>query len=165
MVENFLREPIRGVIIETFGAGNGPDNRSDLLQVFRDANERGVILVNCTQCHRGSVYAAYAAGTAMIDSGLVSGMDMTPESALTKLAYLLSQDDLTPALVKRLMGTNLRGELTEIGLNQPVPLQRQDAYGQDARTDELIEFERTVHKRSLSGVDVPGDPENNDSSA
>ena len=140
LLENFLRPPIRGVVIETFGAGNGPDNRPDLLKVLTDADARGVVLVNCTQCHRGSVHASYAAGTAMSEAGLVTGMDMTPEAALTKLAYLLSQETLTQDVIKRLMGTNLRGELTEaLPLQTFIPT---DPFAEDAdaRTDEMPEF-------------------------
>jgi len=140
LLENFLRPPIRGLIIETFGAGNGPDNRPDLLAVLAEANQRGVVLVNCTQCHRGSVHAAYAAGTALSEAGLVSGMDMTPEAALTKLAYLLSQDDLTTDLVKRLMGTDLRGELTSPASGLRFWTSKPGSDDFDPRTDEASEF-------------------------
>ena len=53
---------MQGVAIETFGAGNVPSNRPDLLNEFKMASERGVILVNITQCLKGSVSDAYAAG-------------------------------------------------------------------------------------------------------
>jgi L-asparaginase len=53
----------------------------------------------------------YATGSAMARIGVISGFDMTVEAALTKLHYLFSQD-LPVETVKRLMQTNLRGELT-----------------------------------------------------
>ena len=43
-------------------SGNGPDSRKDLMEVFEDAADRGVIIINTTQCARGSVSASYAAG-------------------------------------------------------------------------------------------------------
>ena len=53
---------MRGAVVETFGAGNVPSNRPDLLAAFKAASERGVILLNITQCLKGSVTDAYEAG-------------------------------------------------------------------------------------------------------
>jgi L-asparaginase/Glu-tRNA(Gln) amidotransferase subunit D len=50
------------VVLETYGAGNGPDSRQDLMDEMRIASERGVIFVNCTQCLYGSVVPSYATG-------------------------------------------------------------------------------------------------------
>ena len=61
-VNSFLKPPMKGVVIETFGAGNVPSNRPDLMNEFKIASERGVIMVNITQCLKGSVSDAYAAG-------------------------------------------------------------------------------------------------------
>ena len=113
LMENVLKEPIRGVILETFGSGNAPDNRPELLNILQKANDRGVVMVNCTQCLKGRVAPHYAAGQALAEVGVISGNDLTPEAALTKLAYLLSYEDLSVEDVKRLMQTNIRGELTE----------------------------------------------------
>ena len=62
LLENVLKDPIRGVVLETFGSGNAPDHRPELLNVLSEANERGVIIVNCTQCMRGRVKSHYASG-------------------------------------------------------------------------------------------------------
>ncbi len=113
LLENVLKEPIRGVILETFGAGNAPDNRPEILRVLQEATDRGVVIVNCTQCMRGRVKSHYASGQSLADVGVVSGHDLTPEAALMKLAYLLSYADLSIEEVKRVMQTNIRGELTE----------------------------------------------------
>ena len=110
-LRSFLRPPLEGAVLHTYGVGNAPD-RPELLAVLRRASERGVVLVNCTQCLEGSVrMGAYATGSALADAGVVSGYDMTPEAALTKLYYLLSHD-LDPDEVRRQMQENLRGELT-----------------------------------------------------
>ena len=112
ILENFLRPPLRGVVIETYGTGNRPDTRPDLLAALRAAHERGVVIVNCTQCARGAVTAEYAAGRALAEVGVVGGADLTPEAALTKLAYLLSRPELSPQEVEQWMATDLRGEMT-----------------------------------------------------
>ncbi|XP_030641905.1 60 kDa lysophospholipase isoform X2 [Chanos chanos] len=110
-VRAFLQPPMEGIVLETYGSGNAPDNRADLLEEFYKATERGVIIVNCTQCLRGSVTACYATGKALSDAGLVAGHDMTPEAALSKLSYVLSKKDLSTQEKKKMLSRNLRGEM------------------------------------------------------
>jgi lysophospholipase len=117
-LENFFQPPLRGAVLLTYGAGNIPDNRPDLLKVLEAAIQRGIVIVNCTQCFRGSVSESYTTGSVLRRLGVVSGHDMTPEAALTKLAYLLSQPDLSPEQLKRYLEKSIRGELTEPALNQ-----------------------------------------------
>lgn len=126
LLENVLKEPIRGVILETFGSGNAPDNRPELLQILQEATNRGVVIVNCTQCLRGHVRSHYASGKSLEDVGVISGHDLTTEAALMKLAYLLSYPDLSLVEIKRLMQTSIRGELSED--NQPSASFRERAF-------------------------------------
>jgi len=109
-VKAFLKHPMKGVVLETYGSGNAPDNRSDLLEELKKATESGVIIINCTQCLKGTVSASYATGMALKEQGLIAGGDMTPEAALTKLSYVLATDDNLDKK-KQMMGQNLRGEM------------------------------------------------------
>ena len=77
-VKAFFLPTIRGVILETFGAGNAPQ-RADLMQALKEACDRGVVVVAITQCAKGSVSDAYETGRTMLQFGVVSGGDMTPE--------------------------------------------------------------------------------------
>lgn len=61
-VKAFLQPPMEGIVLETYGSGNAPNCRIDLLQELKAATERGVLIVNCTQCLRGSVTESYATG-------------------------------------------------------------------------------------------------------
>ena len=54
-VRSFLQLPMEGVVLETYGTGNAPDNRADLLAELKEATDRGVIIINTTQCLRGTV--------------------------------------------------------------------------------------------------------------
>ena len=113
LVANVLRSPLQGLVLETYGLGNGPSNDAQLMNVLAEACERGVVIVNCTQCLRGTVdQSGYEAGSALARAGVVSGADMTAEAALTKMIYLFSLS-LAPDEIRERMPRNLRGELTE----------------------------------------------------
>ncbi|XP_056332804.1 60 kDa lysophospholipase isoform X5 [Danio aesculapii] len=110
-VRAFLQPPMDGIVLETYGSGNAPDNRADLLDEIRKATQRGLIMINCTQCLRGSVTTSYATGQALSDAGLVAGCDMTPEAALSKLSYVLAKQNLSIEEKKKMLSRNLRGEM------------------------------------------------------
>ncbi|KAI8992406.1 asparaginase-domain-containing protein [Pilobolus umbonatus] len=110
-IRTFLAPPLQGVVLETFGAGNAP-TRPELLRILKEATDRGLVIVNCTQCRKGLVTDSYATGKQLSDIGVVPGADMTPECALTKLAYLLGKMPNNPEYVRKMMTKNLRGELT-----------------------------------------------------
>jgi L-asparaginase len=106
-----LNQPLCGLILETYGAGNAQNNDPRFLSLLKDACARGVIIINCTQCQQGRVeMSQYATGHTLKQAGLLSGHDMTPEAAHCKLLYLLSKK-LDTAQIKTLMETNLCGEL------------------------------------------------------
>ena len=80
--------------------------------MLKQANDNGVVIVDCSQCLQGLVdLDDYAAGSALAKVGVISGYDMMTEAALAKMFYLFSQN-LPLDDIKRLMQTNLRGELT-----------------------------------------------------
>lgn len=82
------------------------------MQVLKDASERGIVVVNLTQCISGKVnMGGYATGNALAHAGVISGFDLTVEATLTKLHYLLSQP-LSAAEIREQMQQDLRGELT-----------------------------------------------------
>ena len=108
-VHQFLQPPMQGIVLQSYGAGNGPSSRKDLLAVLKAAVDRGVIVINTTQCPLGGVSCSYETGAALSDVGIIPGSDMTPEAALTKLSYVIGKD-ISLAEKKELMERNLRGE-------------------------------------------------------
>lgn len=112
IVRHFLQPPLKGVVLQAYGVGNGPVNDREFVEALQEADSREVVIVDCTQCLIGSVSIAdYATGTGMARAGAISGYDMTPEAALTKLLYLFGQGYTTDE-VKQLAQQDLRGELT-----------------------------------------------------
>lgn len=79
LVHAFFSSDVQGIVLETYGAGNAP-RREELLSAFREATERGVVIVNVTQCARGAVSPdIYETGRALRRAGITSGADMTVE--------------------------------------------------------------------------------------
>ncbi|XP_054155879.1 L-asparaginase-like, partial [Oppia nitens] len=111
-IQAFLMPPIEGVVLQTYGAGNAPSNRADILAELRAATDRGVLIVNITQCFSGQVMASYETGNALVKAGVICGSDMTPEACLTKLSYVLSKHQWTIAEKRKMIETNLCGELS-----------------------------------------------------
>jgi L-asparaginase len=103
---------LKGLIIETYGSGNAP-TLAWLKEGLLELRDKGVIVVNITQCTTGSVIQnKYKTGIHLEEAGVLSGKDMTFEAALTKLMYLLSCEELSLEEKKAYMVSNIRGEVS-----------------------------------------------------
>ena len=100
---------IKGVVLETFGAGNAPSDQW-LYRELKAAVERGIIIVNKTQCNTGSVeMGLYAVSLNLMKAGVLSGYDITTEALLTKMMLLLGEQ---PDKAHDLITQDLCGEVT-----------------------------------------------------
>uniref|UniRef100_A0A1I7XUA2 asparaginase n=1 Tax=Heterorhabditis bacteriophora TaxID=37862 RepID=A0A1I7XUA2_HETBA len=111
-VRAFLQPPTKGVILQTFGAGNMPTKRLDIIEAIKDAIIRGCLIVNCSQCLKGQVDVNYATGKILYDIGVIPGSDMTSESAMAKLCYVLGKEEWDLDIKRMMLQSNLRGEMT-----------------------------------------------------
>jgi L-asparaginase len=107
----FTTKGLRALILESFGSGNAPEEPWFINHVT-DALNRGIIVLNITQCRSGSVeMGMYETSRKLLEAGVISGRDMTTEAAVTKMMYLAGASH-DREWIKRQLSVSLRGEMT-----------------------------------------------------
>jgi L-asparaginase len=129
LAEKLLDDPeLKGVIIRAYGAGNIPTD-PNFLRRFEIAAQRGVTLVDVTQCTQGRVeLGLYETSSLLLALGMVSGTDLTPEAGLIKLMIALGDEDIRDDRValRNFLQTNQAGEQSTSIYELPYPHQRGD---------------------------------------
>jgi L-asparaginase len=113
IVESVLHvKGLKAIVLKTFGSGNAPQ-KEWLVRLLREANNRGIIVVNITQCSSGAVeMERYETGLHLLQAGVISGYDSTIECAVTKLMFLLGHG-LSPQEIRYRMNTCMVGEISK----------------------------------------------------
>jgi len=102
---------LRGIVLEAYGAGNGPSQNHAFQDAIRDAVHKGIVVVVVSQPLDGIVRMnSYAAGSALARAGAIGGRDMTTEAAVTKLYYLIALG-YSSAIITKKMKTPIAGEM------------------------------------------------------
>lgn len=112
MVRHILSyKGLRGIVMRTFGSGNAPQ-RPWLLKLIKEATQRGIVIVNVSQCESGSVeMGRYDTGYFLLKAGVISAHDGTVEAMTTKLMHLLAMySDVN--VVRANMARDIAGEIT-----------------------------------------------------
>ena len=107
----FNTEHFKGLVLETFGAGNAPNNQ-DMIDLITNYIAAGGIVLNVTQCSSGSVQQGqYQTSSFFEKIGVISGKDMTTEAALAKLMYVLGRNEKHSDSIA-LLQQNIVGEMS-----------------------------------------------------
>ncbi|MCH5222214.1 MAG: type I asparaginase [Muribaculaceae bacterium] len=102
---------VKGVVLRTYGAGNGPTKKW-FIDAIKEAISRGVVILNITQCVNGAVRTnRYMGGDYLAAAGVISGHDMTFEAAITKMMFLFGLG-IDKEEVERRLSIPIAGELT-----------------------------------------------------
>lgn len=111
VVNSFINIPnLKGIILETYGSGNAPTERW-FVDLLEEAVGKGIYIVNVTQCAGGSIILGhYETSSELKRIGIVDGKDITTETAIAKMMYLLGEK-LSKDEFKRYFETSLRGEI------------------------------------------------------
>jgi len=112
VVQSILKIPnLKGVILETYGSGNAPTEKW-FINMLKETIDKGIYIIDVTQCIGGSViFGQYETSVQLQKIGLINGKDITTESAIAKLMYLLGEN-ISKADFKTIFETPLRGEMT-----------------------------------------------------
>lgn len=102
---------LKAVILETYGSGNAMTDPW-FLEMIAETIKKGIIVLNVTQCKAGAVeMGKYQTSRELGHIGVYSGHDITAESAMAKLMYLLGAG-MEKAEVEKFLQVSLRGEIT-----------------------------------------------------
>lgn len=113
LIEQIIASGVRGLILQSYGVGNPPAANQAFMHSLQQANQQGVVVLNTSQCVYGAVYQdTYASGAMLQQCGVVSGRDITPEAAFSKLSCLLAQHQDSD-YIRQQMCTVLAGEMAQ----------------------------------------------------
>lgn len=112
IIRTILYTPgLKAVVLKTYGSGNAPQ-KPWFIRLLKEATQRGIIIVNISQCQTGMVeMARYETGLHLLDAGVISGYDATVECVVTKLMFLLGHN-LSPQEIRNEMNHAIAGEFT-----------------------------------------------------
>ena len=110
LIDYFIDKGYHGLMLEGTGLGHCPDY---LIPSLKRANDDGIAIAISSQCIYGRTNLdVYSTGRKILEAGVISTGDMLPETAYVKLVWTLGQTENLDE-VKRIMQTNLKGELEE----------------------------------------------------
>ncbi|MBQ9534305.1 MAG: asparaginase [Clostridia bacterium] len=111
IIDLLIERGYHGIVIEAFGSGGMQFVRRDFTEKLGRAADAGVPVVLCSQClYEASDPTIYQVGMRALEKGVIQGLDVTSEAAVTKLMWILARAS-DPAEVRRMFTTPIAGEI------------------------------------------------------
>ena len=102
---------LKAIILETYGSGNASTQKW-FIDSIKNAIDKGLVVLNVTQCNAGKVeQGKYATSASFSSIGVIGGNDITTEAAVAKLMYVLG-NSANKKEIKKMLESDLRGEIT-----------------------------------------------------
>lgn len=102
-------QKVKGIVLSTFGSGNGP-NDAKMTVLLENYIAQGGVVLNITQCNSGSVQLGkYDASKQFLNAGVLGGETLTTEAALTKMMFVLANYEMKE--INQTMTRELSGEM------------------------------------------------------
>lgn len=110
IIDYYIDKGYKGIVLEGTGLGHCPEG---LIPPLERAADESVPVLMTSQCLYGLVNMnVYSTGRRILSAGVISGLDMLPETAFVKLVWALGQTDNVKE-VEKIIHTNVAGELGE----------------------------------------------------
>jgi len=110
IIDYYIDKGYKGIVLEGTGLGHCPEG---LIPPLERAKDESIPILMTSQCLYGLVNMnVYSTGRKILSAGVISGLDMLPETAFVKLVWALGQTDNVKE-VEKIIHTNLAGELGE----------------------------------------------------
>ncbi|ADZ10661.1 Glutamyl-tRNA(Gln) amidotransferase subunit D [Methanobacterium lacus] len=110
LIDYHIDKGYKGMVLEGTGLGHCPE---ELIPSLERAADESIPVIMTSQCLYGLVNMnVYSTGRRILSAGVISGLDMLPETAFVKLAWALGQTDNIKE-VEKIIHTNVAGELGE----------------------------------------------------
>jgi len=110
IIDYYIDKGYKGMVLEGTGLGHCPEN---LIPSLERANDEGIPVLMGSQCFYGLVNMnVYSTGRKILSAGVISTLDMLPETAYVKLVWTLGQTDNIQEVAK-IIQTNISGEIEE----------------------------------------------------
>lgn len=109
-IQQLKKTAPKGIIIESFGAGNIPENKR-FIEGLKEVMDTGTLVMNISQCLAGGVdMNKYDTGKQLLDLGVINGKDITLPAAISKFMLVLS---LSEPNKHHLLSHSIAGEMTD----------------------------------------------------
>ncbi|MFW6137909.1 MAG: asparaginase [Spirochaetota bacterium] len=112
-LDRMLHSSLKAIIVEGYGSGTFQVEGENFLSFINSSIEMGKLVAINTQSYHGGVFPElYQSGKRALEAGALSCQDMTMETCIVKMMYLLGKHEKDLEEAKRRYTLDIAGELS-----------------------------------------------------